>query len=333
MKIDRVLFSCLLVILINSLVYSLTIKIGSVAPARSPWDKALRELGREWKRITEGAVLLKIYPGGIAGNEGDMIRKMRFGTLGGAVLTNRGITRIYSDAYVLNIPFLLNSEAEMKYLLEKMTPFFEKELEKKGFKVIIWSSAGWLNFFSKNPIYYPEDLKKHKLSFAIDAPKMEQAWKKSGYHMVPNDLNDLMMALQTGMVDACCLSPIIAGFGQYFPLAPNMCSLKIAPIVGVIVISLSIWKKISDKFKEAMLAYTKKLSEDLYKKIVELEKETISAMQENGLKLNKAPVDALEKWRMVSQKGMDILVGKVFSQEIHAKLLSHLNEYRKIDEN
>ena len=72
-----------------NMVYPLTIKVGSIAPARSPWDKALRELGREWKKISNGSIRLKIYPGGIAGSEKAMIRKMKIGTLGGAVFTNR----------------------------------------------------------------------------------------------------------------------------------------------------------------------------------------------------------------------------------------------------
>ena len=79
------------------------IKIGSIAPDRSPWNDALKEIGREWEKISNGQVKLKIYPGGIAGSEEDMIRKMKVGTLGGAVLTNIGLTKINPDAFVLSI--------------------------------------------------------------------------------------------------------------------------------------------------------------------------------------------------------------------------------------
>ena len=73
-KIIAVLF--LLIILANPIA-ALTIKLGSLAPVGSPWDNALRELAAEWQKISRGRVNMKIYPGGIAGDEPDMLRKIR----------------------------------------------------------------------------------------------------------------------------------------------------------------------------------------------------------------------------------------------------------------
>lgn len=155
--------------------------------------------------------------------------KNRLNPGGGAILTNIGLSKIDPDAFVLSTPFMFHSEEEMAYVMERLTPIFEKQIEKNGFKVIIWTMTGWVNFFSKNPVLYPQDLKKQKLSFNTGVPEMEQAWKKSGYHIVPNELTNLMEALQSGMVDAFYLPPLVAGSGQYFALAPHMCSLKMAP--------------------------------------------------------------------------------------------------------
>ena len=48
----------------------------------------------DWERISNGAVQVKIYPGGIAGGEQDMIRKMRLGVLQGGVFSNMGLAKI-----------------------------------------------------------------------------------------------------------------------------------------------------------------------------------------------------------------------------------------------
>ncbi|MFQ6070535.1 MAG: TRAP transporter substrate-binding protein DctP [Candidatus Aminicenantales bacterium] len=327
----------LIFILISSVAFSfplhsLVIKIGSIAPARSPWDKAIRQVGREWKEITGGEVELKIYPGGIVGGEGDMIRKMRLGTLGGAVLSNRGLKKIYSDIYVLNIPFLIRTDGELLYVLDKMKPVFEGNIKKKGFKVIIWSMAGWIHFFSKDPIIYPEDLKKHKLSYTVGEPEMEQAWKKSGYHVIPNSMEDLMMSLQSGMVTAFYLTPLIAGSGQYFPLAPHMCSLKVVPLVGAIVLSEKIWDRIPEAFKEKMINSAEKRVEPLYSEVIELENKALKTMVANGLIINKVPDDALEKWKKASEKGMDVLIDKVFSREVYDQVIQYINDYRRMNE-
>jgi TRAP-type C4-dicarboxylate transport system substrate-binding protein len=305
------------------------VKIGSVAPDRSPWHDALKEISREWETITQGQVKLKIYPGGIAGGEEDTIRKMKMGTLGGAILTNIGLSKIDPDAFVLSTPFMFQSEEEMAYVMEWLTPIFEKQIKKNGFKVIIWTMTGWVNFFSKNPVLYPQDLKKHKLSFNTGVPEMEQAWKKSGYHIVPNELTDLMVALQSGMVDAFYLPPLVAGSGQYFALAPHMCSLKVAPLVGGLVIMDRIWEKIPENFKQSMMEVVARVSRKLARETVALETKALDSMKKNGLIIHEAPADSLAKWKEAADKGMDELVGKLFSREIYEKLLQILQEYRR----
>ncbi|MBD3413834.1 MAG: C4-dicarboxylate ABC transporter substrate-binding protein [Candidatus Aminicenantes bacterium] len=309
-----------------------TIKIGSIAPKRSPWDDALRRLNQRWQEITKGQVELKIYPGSIAGNESDTLRKMRIGILGGGVFTNRGLTKIYSDIYVLNIPFLITSNSELDYVLEKMKPTFEKEIENNGFKIIIWSMAGWVHIFSKNKVLYPEDLKKHKLSFTTGEPVLEQAWKRSGYHIVPADLKDLMMALQSGMVDSFYITPLVAASGQYFPLAPHMCSLKIAPVVGGIVLTQKIWNQVPAQYKEKMLKAAQDISNQLNNERDELSAEAIETMKEHGLKINQVPENAVSGWKKTAEKGMNVLIGQVFSKEIYEQINQFLDEYEKLNE-
>jgi TRAP-type C4-dicarboxylate transport system substrate-binding protein len=304
------------------------IKIGSIAPDRSPWNDALKEIAREWETITQGQVKLKIYPGGIAGSEEDMIRKMKVGTLGGAVLTNIGLTKINPDAFVLSTPFMFHSEKEMAYVMQRLNPVFEKQIMEKGFKVIIWTMSGWVNFFSKNPVLYPQDLKKQKLSFTTGEPEMEQAWKKSGYHIVPTEMKDLMMALQSGMVDSFYLPPLVAGSGQFFPLAPHMNTLKIAPLVGGMVIMDRIWEKIPENYKSAMMDVVRKQSDKLDLETADLEKKAMDTMKKNGLIIHEAPADSLPKWKEEAAKGMDELIGKKFSREIYDRLQQILREYR-----
>jgi len=317
------------IIILAQPAYSLTIKIGSVAPQRSPWDKAMRELAREWAKITEGKVQLKIYPGGIAGGEGDMIRKMRVGVLGGAAFTNMGLTKLYQDVYVLNIPLQFNSEEELSYVMKRMMPIFEEKIEKKGYKFIIWTMAGWVHIFSKKPVLYPNDLKKHKLSFTVGEPELEQFWKKGGFQIIPNELKDMMMALQSGMVDSFYLPPLMAASGQYFPMAPNMCSMKVAPLFGGIVLTEKMWKRIPDQYKEKMLSVTKGISERLLDKTKSLESEALETMVENGLIINDPPEAARKLWIETSFSRVDTLIGKAFSKDIFDILQKHLQEFRK----
>ena len=53
------------------------IKLATLAGNGSPWDLRLREMGQNWKDESNGDVRLTIYPGGVAGDESSVIRKMR----------------------------------------------------------------------------------------------------------------------------------------------------------------------------------------------------------------------------------------------------------------
>ena len=76
--------------------------------------------------------------------------------------------------------------------MKKITPYFESLISKKGFSVVVWSKAGWINFFSTKPVVYPKDLKPQKLCVAEGDAELLQAWRSMGYNAIPLATNDLM---------------------------------------------------------------------------------------------------------------------------------------------
>lgn len=305
------------------------IKIGSIAPNRSVWDLALDDLTRQWKDITHGAVQLKIYPGGIVGNESDMLTKMRLGTLGGGVFTTAGLNIIDHETVVLDTPFLMSTDAEFNYVFDRLKTDIEKRVEDKGYKVIFWTLVGWEYFFSKTPVLYPEDMKKEKLSYTPSGTDMAHAWKKMGYNLVPTDLRDLLMALQSGMNTAFYLPPLVAASGQFFALAPNMLDMRLAPIVGSLIMTHKAWNGVPEAYREPMLKAIDRISAHLYEQTQALEKEALKTMVDNSLTIHEPPPDAAAKWRATAELGMDELVGKAFSRETYDKVLGLLKEYRQ----
>jgi len=71
-----------------------TIKFGTLAPQGSPWHAIARDMAEAWKTESAGKVDVRIYPSGVAGDDPDMVRKMRIGQLQMAGLTGVGLSRI-----------------------------------------------------------------------------------------------------------------------------------------------------------------------------------------------------------------------------------------------
>jgi TRAP-type C4-dicarboxylate transport system substrate-binding protein len=308
---------------------ALTIKLGSLAPNGSPWDKALRKISAQWSSISKGKITLKIYPGGIAGGEGDMLRKMRIGQLHAAGLTGIGMCRVFSGILAVQLPLLVRTDEELYYVLEKMKPKFEKELEAKGFTVLIWSKVGWVHFFSKKPVVTPDDLKKHKLWNYAGDPDGTQAWKKAGFHPVPLSVTELMTSLQSGMVDAFSTTPLSAAAYQWFGLAKNMCGMKWAPLIGGIVVSTKTWKKIPEKMRIKLLDAARQIGNEIQAEIDNADVQAITIMKQHGLKVHPVSRDVETQWLSVVQSGFNMVIGKSVDEASYNEVKQHLKTFRE----
>ena len=308
---------------------AVVIKIASIAPSRSPWDKALVQVANEWERLSNGSVQVKIFPGSIAGSEQDMIRKMRLGTIQGGVFSTMGMAKIDHSLTVLCIPFLFHSREEFNAVFERMKPTFEKLIEEKGFRTVLWTLAGWVNFFSKKSVIDPDDLKKLKISVTADFPEIEQVWKRMGYEVVTGDSNDLMIQLQSGAVTALYLPALVAGSGQFFALAPHMLSPSLAPLIGGLLLSDKAWASIPADLHQPFLDAVVVAARGLYDETMSLEADAVKMMKDNGLIVHDPPAAALAKWRASADGAVSGLLGPVFSKEIYDQIMGYVRDYRK----
>ena len=117
---------------------TVTLKLGTMAPEGSSWDALLKEMAGKWSAASGGTVKLKIFGGGVAGNEGDMVRKLRIGQLHAAALTVVGLHDIDSAPQAISAPGLIADDAEWQHVFGKMMPIWEATLRERG----LWCSCG-----------------------------------------------------------------------------------------------------------------------------------------------------------------------------------------------
>lgn len=305
-----------------------TIKIATLAPQGSPWHDALVDLAEEWKRLSGGRVELRIYPGGIAGDEPDVVRKMRIGQLQAGALTGAGLHQIAPEVQALQMPMMFRSDAERDYVRDRVAPALEASLERQGFKVLTWADAGWVYFFTRTAVVTPDDLKPLKLFAWADDSCTIDAWRDSGYRPVPLAATDIYTALQTGLIDALPTTPIAALSYQWFRLAPHMTDLKWAPLIGATVISVSAWKKVPDELEPQLLAAARSVGERLQTRIRPLEDEAVAAMQQHGLVVHAVSPETAAEWERRARAGYPKLIGCLVPAKIVAEVERLRDEYR-----
>ncbi len=72
----------------------IVIKAATLVPQGSEWYKIIQEMGAEWQKASNGQIVFRLYPGGVAGDDMDLVRKMRLGTLDAGLITVNGLSAI-----------------------------------------------------------------------------------------------------------------------------------------------------------------------------------------------------------------------------------------------
>jgi TRAP-type C4-dicarboxylate transport system substrate-binding protein len=306
-----------------------TIKIATLAPEGSTWIQTFESLNAELGIKTNKEVKLKVYPGGILGDEKDMIRKMYVGQIQGAVLTSAGLSGIFSEMDVFQIPFLFQSFDEVDFVLDKMDGFFKKGFLDEGYVLPAWSEGGFIRLMSTVPIKTLEDLKKAKVWTWEDAPMAKAIFDEAGVSAIPLSLPDVLVGLQTGLVEVVYAPPTGAISLQWFTKTKYMTDVPLIYLIGGIVIKKSAFKKLSADHQRVFMELCGKYMSELKLAVRQENQEAIKVMIKHGVKLVRPSENQIEEFKKVSQNAMKRQTGKSFSAEVRDEVISYLKEFRK----
>jgi TRAP-type C4-dicarboxylate transport system substrate-binding protein len=304
------------------------VKMATLAPEGSTWYRLLQGMGDQWTKVSGGAVTLRIYPGGVAGDEDAMIRKMRIGQIQAAAITGIGLAYLDKSFYALHIPMMYASEAEFDFVRDRYAPVLEKRMEENGLIILNWGDAGWVHFFSTTPVITPEDAKALKLFMWSGDTNLIQLYKEAGFHPVPLSTSDLLPGLQTGMVDGFGSTELAALAFQWFGLAPNMADLRWAPLTGATVITKAAWDKIPAELRPKLMEASREAGRKLRFEIRRLNREATEVMVKNGLKVHKVPPDVQARWRKMVEDVYPRIRGGIMPAEAFDAVRKLRDEYR-----
>ncbi|MCI0339879.1 MAG: TRAP transporter substrate-binding protein DctP [Planctomycetales bacterium] len=307
----------------------LTIKLGTLAPERSPWADIIRDMAEEWKGATGGTVKFRIYPGGVAGDESDMVRKMRVGQLHAAALTTVGLAQIAPEMKAIQMPRVIQTYEELDNVVAKVAPKLEAILDEKGYRVLNWGDAGWVTFFARSRVVRPSDLKQHKIFVWAGQTAEAEAWRDGGYDSVLLPSTEIYTGLSGGRITAFGATPLAALSFQWFGLAKNMVDLHWAPLIGATVISKKKWDEIPEDVRPKLLESARTTGGRLRTEIRKLGDEAVEVMKKNGLEVHPVPPDAIAEWDDLGRRARERLAGKVTSPELVAEIETIVKEFRE----
>ena len=271
------------------------LRLGTILPANSVWDRALKQMASDWQQATDGRVRLQVR--GTTGDEATIIRRMRLNNPQVAALTLPGLTELDDSFNVFGIPFFFASDAEALHVLEALTPLYRAALAERGLVLLNWGHGGWAHIFSAEPIRGIPDLQAAKLYTSAGDDGMVQWYKENGFQPVPLELTDVLMGLNTGLIDAYPSPPYGALVFQWYRQTSHMLDIPLSPVFGATVMTERAWSRIDEDDRDALLEAAAETQAFLFDEVPRQDEEAIAEMEKRGLTVSSVSEPEVGKLR------------------------------------
>jgi TRAP-type C4-dicarboxylate transport system substrate-binding protein len=168
----------------------------------------MAEMNREIQEKSGGQVAFRFYAGGVAGDERDVIRKIRINQLHGSAFSGFGLGEELPEIRVLELPLLFRDGQEEDHVATALFEHFAAAFAQKHFVLLALNDAGSVYVFSKDPIRTKADMARSKIWIWQGDPLPQAIFKAYGIVPVPLSLPNVLPSLQSGLIDACYGTPL-----------------------------------------------------------------------------------------------------------------------------
>jgi TRAP-type C4-dicarboxylate transport system substrate-binding protein len=317
----------------------LLLKLGTLAPPGTPWLVVPETiLLPEIEKLSGGMILIKIYGGGVMGEDTDILRKMDIGQLDGCGCTALGILAASPDTSALLLPGLFNNYEEVDYIFEKFRKRLDKGFEERGYILAALIDTGFFYMFSKNKITSLADIKKQKPLTWFGT--METAlYQELGINATPVAVPEVVSALSTGLADtdlapaAWMLGMQAYQYVNYYVKQPWLYSPAAVVISANTKDRLQKQMGVSATFahniQEVLVAEVSALESEWKPQLRNFEEKTLKAFETKcGMKAVTFSPEDQEVMKKASQAVQQKLAGKAFPEDLIKDIQMALEEYR-----
>jgi TRAP-type C4-dicarboxylate transport system substrate-binding protein len=303
-RMPRSLMRLLLGLLLAATVSAATaadIKIATVAPDGSRWLQQMRAGAEEVNTRTAGRVAIKFYPGGVMGNDAQVLRKIRIGQLQGGAFTAGGLAERYGGLNLYGIPLLFRSLEEIDAVRAQFDPEIAAGLERAGFVTFGFIEGGFANLLSNEPISSVEDMRRKKVWVPEGDAISFLAMETMGLSPAVLPVTDVLTGLQTGLIEIAFASPVAALVLQWHTKVKYLTNLPISYSMGIFAIEKSAFEDLSAEDRQVVREVMGRYIQGLDREARDDNRKAAEVLARSGLQtvsVNDADVDG---WRTTMQ--------------------------------
>jgi TRAP-type C4-dicarboxylate transport system substrate-binding protein len=231
----------------------IVLRFGTVAPDGTAWARIARQTSTALADATEGQVINKWYFGGIAGDELQMLDRVRKEQLDGIVSAGMLCERLSPSMRVMRMVGLFQTRDESGYVAGRLKSLFDEDFRKQGFVNLGNVGIGPDLIFSREPIRDMAELRRTKLwTWSLDEVFVA-TWPILGMQAVPLPIDQAYRAYENHTIDGFLASPTAALGFQWSTEARYVTDLRVAFLRACIIISTRAFDPLPLEARNALL--------------------------------------------------------------------------------
>ncbi|MBI2890485.1 MAG: TRAP transporter substrate-binding protein DctP [Nitrospirae bacterium] len=228
--------------------------IGSIVPSQSVWADTLRKAVAEMEERSGGQLRVKMYLGGVLGDDADMIAKMTEGTLDASGLMAVGVEQIVPEMTVLEMPFLFSSLQQVDQLRTWFIETFEAAYHKRGYKLLaLLDAGGFTQLYAKEKIETLTDLRRQKVFTWRGSRVHAETFRAMGIEPIPLPPPDVLPELLAGRITVVNSTPLATVALQWHTKIQYVLRVDLRYEPAAVVIRLESWHKLTQAQRKLML--------------------------------------------------------------------------------
>ena len=304
------------------------IKFATLAPDGSLWMKELQKFDSRVQQATNGEVRFKFYFGGIAGDDMQVVEKLKSGQLHAAALTGVGLGSIVPALRIMEIPFTYKTYKEYDYVLSKLSKWFKGKFTEKGFHILGWGDTGFVYLLSKKKLASVDDIRNAK-PWAWDVDEVAvAAFKAFDINPTLLSLESVTTNLDSGTIDTVYMAPAAAIAFSWHKQVKYVVDFPLTNGAGAVVVTDAFWQTLPENHRETIKLAAKESMKSFRKKTRRENTKALKTLKDKGIEFITPAAADIEAFQTVGAKAADTLTGKLYSAKLLAKVRSLLDKYR-----
>ncbi len=305
------------------------LKISTLYPDGTASVTRLKQAGEELAQKTDGRVTLRVYAGGVMGDDRAVQRRIRIGQLHGMMAQGGAFASYYRDSQVLNLPLVFRSYEEVDHVRKTLDPVIRQGFEDNGWVVFGPADGGFAYLMTVNPVASVADLQRQKVWLPANDSGSAMAVKEFDVSPVVLNIGAVLTSLQTGVIDAFAAPPVAALTLQWYTRVGHLTDMPLLYTYGVLAIGKQHLARISDEDQQVLREVLTTAFAELDRAERQGNREAFAAVKAQGLEVVTPNAEQLAEWRARSQRATERLVenGEI-SQGMLDRLNGLLNDFR-----